>query len=102
MVDLTEHSLLPESEIWFIKEDDWWVAHHDPSGVASQGRTRPEAHEMITEAVLLHRGEIGESIDSWEEEKEVLEDFGFTPDEIAAVKEARDSDDHQELPEFMQ
>lgn len=101
MTDLEGHDLLPESELRFVQEGDVIVAHHDPTGVASQGETHEKAHEMITEAVLLYRGEIGESITSWEEEREALEGFGFTDDEIAEIREARDTEP-DELPEFMQ
>jgi len=82
-------TLSDDGEIWTAKDED--------SGVASQGKTREEALEMLDEAVALHRGEIGESIDSWEEEKEALEELGIDPE---GVKEAREED--SELPEFMQ
>lgn len=101
MTDLGDHDLLPDSEVRFVEEGDLWVAHHDLSGVVSQGRTRGEAHEMITEAVLLYRGEIGEPIETWEDEKELLEELDLTDEEIAELKKSRD-DDPQELPEFLQ
>jgi len=74
-----------------------WSAIDEDLGVASGGDTREEALEMLDEAVALHKGEIGESIDSWEEEKEVLEEMGIDPDEVKAARE-----DDPELPEFMQ
>ncbi len=83
--------------ITLTQEDDWWVAKDEEIGVASQGRTRQEALENLDEAVALYKGEIGDPIETWEEEKEVLEDLGIDPDE---VKEAREEND--ELPEFMQ
>jgi predicted RNase H-like HicB family nuclease len=83
--------------IILTEEDDWWVAKDDETGVASQGETREEALEMLDEAVALHEGEIGESIDTWEEEAELLEDLGIDPEE---VKEARE--ENEGLPEFMQ
>lgn len=101
MPDLEGHDLLPEDEIRFEQEDDWWVAHHEPSNVASQGKTREKAHEMVTEAVLLHRGEIGEPIETWEEEKELLREIGMTDEEIQEIKETRD-EGANELPEFLQ
>jgi len=52
---------------------------------------------MLDDAVALHRGEIGESIDTPEKEREVLRDLGLDPDEIEAAREEND-----ELPEFMQ
>jgi predicted RNase H-like HicB family nuclease len=78
-------------------ETDWWTAVDEETGVASQGETRHDALENLDEAVALYKGEIGEPIETWEEEKEVLEDLGIDPDE---VKEAREEND--ELPEFMQ
>ncbi|SNR67239.1 Predicted nuclease of the RNAse H fold, HicB family [Halorubrum ezzemoulense] len=78
-------------------DDGWWVARDEATGVASQGETREDALANLDEAVALHKGEIGESIDTWEEEKEALDDLGIDPDE---VEQARD--EHDELPEFMQ
>lgn len=101
MVDLEGHDLLPEAEIQFVREDEWWVAHHEPSGVASQGETRDEAHAMITEAVLLHRGEIGDSIDTWEEEAAALRDFGFSEEKIQTIKDQRETEP-EDLPDWMQ
>lgn len=77
--------------------DGWWTAKDVETGVASQGETREEALDMLDEAVALHKGEIGESIDTWEEEKAVLEGLGLDPEE---VKQSREEND--ELPEFMQ
>jgi predicted RNase H-like HicB family nuclease len=74
-----------------------WTARDEEARVASQGDTREEALENLDEAVALHKGEVGESVDSWEEEKAVLEDLGIDPDE---VKQSREESD--ELPEFMQ
>ncbi|MDF9748410.1 type II toxin-antitoxin system HicB family antitoxin [Natrinema salsiterrestre] len=86
-----------EERITLTKEDDWWVAKDEGTGVASQGKTRTEALKNLDEAVALYNGEVGESIDSWEEEKEVLEDLGLDPEEVKANREAADG-----LPEFMQ
>jgi predicted RNase H-like HicB family nuclease len=86
-----------EQEIHLTKEDDWWVAKDVETGVASQGKTRQEALKMLDEAVALHKGEIGESIDTPEEEREVLRDLGIDPDEVEAAREEND-----ELPDFMQ
>jgi predicted RNase H-like HicB family nuclease len=83
--------------ITLTQEDDMWVAKDEEVGVASHGETQHEALENLEEAVALHKGEIGDSIETWEEEKEVLEDLGIDADE---VKEAREEND--ELPEFMQ
>lgn len=100
MPALEGHDLLPKSEIRFVQEDDWWVVHHEPTNVTTQGKTRSEAHEMITEAVLLHEGKIGEPVETWEDEKELMEDLGMTPAEIQEVKEKRESP--PPLPDFLQ
>ncbi|EMA69253.1 hypothetical protein C468_01750 [Halorubrum kocurii JCM 14978] len=78
-------------------DDGWWVARDEATGVASQGETRQDALDNLDEAVALHKGETGDSVDNWEEEKEVLEELGIDPDE---VQQARD--EHDGLPEFMQ
>ena len=84
--------------ITLTQEDDgWWAARDEATGVASQGETRQDALDNLDEAVALHKGEIGESIDTREEEKDVLEDLGIDPDE---VEQARD--EHDGLPDFMQ
>ena len=78
-------------------DDGWWVARDEATGVASQGETREDALANLDEAVALHKGEIGESIDTWEEEKEALDDLGIDPEE---VQQARD--EHDGLPDFIQ
>lgn len=85
------------ARIILVEEDGWWVAKDEETGVASQGKSREEALEMLDEAVALYKGEIGESIDSWEEEKAVLEELGIDPEEVKAAR-----DEERELPEFMQ
>jgi len=77
-------------------EDGWWTARNVEVGVSSQGETKQEALENLDEAVALYKGEIGDPIETWEEEKEVLKDLGIDPDE---VKKSREEND--ELPEFM-
>ncbi len=86
----------PQTTITLTKEDDWWVAKDEETGVASQGKTRTEALEMLDEAVALHNDEKGESVDTAEKERDVLEDLGLDPDEI---EESRQK--HDELPDFM-
>ena len=78
-------------------DDGWWVARDEATGVASQGETRQDALDNLDEAVALHKGETGDSVDNWEEEKEVLDELGIDPDE---VQQARDENDG--LPEFIQ
>jgi predicted RNase H-like HicB family nuclease len=87
----------PEIRLIQDPETDWWTAKDMDTGVASQGETREAALENLDEAVGLYRGEIGESIDSWEEEKAVLEELGIDPAEVKANREAYDG-----LPEFLQ
>ena len=77
-------------------DDGWWVARDEETGVASQGETRQDALDNLDEAVALHKGEIGESIDTREEEEKVLEELGIDPDEVAQAR-----DEHDGLPDFM-
>jgi predicted RNase H-like HicB family nuclease len=83
-------------EIRLVEADDGWVATDVETGVASQGETREAALENLDEAVALHRGDIGETIETPEAEREVLRDMGLDPDEIEAAREAG-----EDLPEFM-
>lgn len=76
---------------------EWWVAKDRETGVATQGKSRQAALENLDEAVALHKDENGDTVGSWEEEREVLEDLGIDADE---VKRAREEND--DLPEFMQ
>jgi len=78
-------------------EGDWWVITDVNTGVTTQGKTREHALEMLDEAVGLHKGEIGEPIDTPEEEREALLELGFSPEVIEA---GRDAD--EDLPDFMQ
>jgi len=74
-----------------------WVIIDVETGVTTQGDTRQEALEMLDEAVALHKGESGESIETPEEERKVLRDLGIDPEEVEDAREEND-----ELPEFMQ
>lgn len=85
------------TQIRLVEEDGWWVATDLSTGVTSQGETREEALAMLDEAVALYNGEIGDSVDTPEEERAVLEDLGIDPDEVEASREEND-----ELPPFMQ
>lgn len=62
----------------------------------AKGKTRETALENLDEAVALHRGEIGESVDTPAEEREILRDLGIDPEEVEQAREGTD-----ELPEFM-
>lgn len=86
-----------EQEIRLVHSGEWWVATDVDTGVASQGKTREQALANLDEAVALHRGEIGESVETPDEEREVLRDLGIDPDEIEQAREEND-----ELPEFME
>jgi predicted RNase H-like HicB family nuclease len=86
-----------EGEIRMWREGEYWVITHVETGVTTQGQTREEALEMLDEAVALHEGEAGESIDTAEEEREALRELDIDPDEVAAARGEKD-----ELPDFMQ
>lgn len=86
-----------EDEIRMWREGDWWVITDIETGVTTQGQTREEALKMLDEAVALYRGEVGESIDTPEEEAEILRELGLDPEEIETAREEND-----ELPDFMQ
>jgi len=86
-----------EPSITLTEDDGWWVARDTETGVASQGQTREEALENLDEAVALYKSEVGESIDSPEEEREFFEEIGLDPDEIEAERGASDG-----LPECLQ
>ena len=86
-----------DDEIRMWREGDGWVITDVETGVTTQGETRKEALEMLDEAVALHKGEIGEAIETPEEEREVLRDLGIDPEEVEDAREEND-----ELPDFMQ
>ena len=69
------------------EDDGWWVARDEEAGVTTQGSTRSAALENLDEAVALQRGEVGDSIDAWEEEAAVLDDLGIDPDEVKTARE---------------
>lgn len=86
-----------EDEIRMWREGDDWVITDVETGVTTQGETREHALEMLDEAVALHKGEIGDPIETPEQEREALRDLGLDPAEIDAAREEND-----ELPDFMQ
>lgn len=49
-------------EVHLWREDETWIAKDLATDVASQGRTREEALELLDEAVALHRDEIGRPV----------------------------------------
>lgn len=46
-----------EVRITLTKEDEWWVATDEQTGVTSQGKTRESALENLDEAVAGYDGE---------------------------------------------
>ena len=73
------------------------VGRDEETGVASQGESREGAISMLDEAVALHRDEAGESIDTPEEERELLENLGIDPEAVETARE--DADD---VPGFVE
>lgn len=43
--------------ILLVKEDNWWIAKDEESGVVSQGRTRESALTNLDEALRGYHGE---------------------------------------------
>lgn len=86
----TQRNESSESGVVFIYEDDGSItARDEETGVASFGDTKPEALQMLAEALELHEGG-GEPIEDPDEF--LREELGIDPDEL---------DDDRELPEFM-
>jgi len=86
----------PEQEIRLVDSGKWWVATDVETGVASQGETRSEALANLDEAVSLQHGEENNSVETPEQEREILDELGIDPDEVESAREDADS-----LPEFM-
>jgi predicted RNase H-like HicB family nuclease len=80
----------PAQEIRLVDTDGMWVATDVETGVASQGPTREAALGNLDEAVALHRGETGSSVDTPEQEREVLRELGIDPDEVAEARSGSD------------
>ena len=51
------------SSVTITKEDDWFVAKDDETGVTRQGKTRPEALSNLAEAIALHDEPIPDDAD---------------------------------------
>ena len=83
-----DHTREKEVRVW--REATMWVAKDVETGIASQGDTRIEALEMLDEAVALHQGKIGESIETPRQEREVLRELGIDPDEVESAREEND------------
>jgi len=56
--DSTTNPDLPTgTTITLTREEDWWVAKDEDTGVVSQGKTRQEALENLDDAVRGYRGD---------------------------------------------
>jgi predicted RNase H-like HicB family nuclease len=53
----TNHEPPTGTTITLTREDDWWVARDEDTGVASQGKSRQEALENLDEALQGYHGE---------------------------------------------
>jgi len=73
------------ARIILTREDDWWVATDDETGVTSQGSSRAEALENLDEAVAVYRGEIGRPPTDDE-----LREIGIDPEANASGDELPD------------
>ncbi|KAB1196052.1 MULTISPECIES: type II toxin-antitoxin system HicB family antitoxin [Haloferax] len=49
--------------VTIVKDGDWFVATDESTGVASQGKTRPEALAMLAEAIELHESPLPADVD---------------------------------------
>jgi predicted RNase H-like HicB family nuclease len=87
----------PNQEIRLVNSEGMWVATDIGTGIASQGESREAALENLDDALALHRGEVGESVESPEAEREILRELDIDPDEIEAAREDADN-----LPDFME
>jgi len=70
----TNHEPPTGTTITLTREEDWWVAKDEETGVVSQGKSRQEALENLDEAVQGYRGE-GEPPSD-----EDLRELGIDPD----------------------
>lgn len=68
------------SSVTITRDDDWFVAHDEDTGVASQGKTRPEALANLAEALRVHSGG-GEEI---EDAEAFLDDIDAKPEDERA------------------
>ncbi len=62
----------PEETIKIVREDDWWLIHHEEIGVTTQGKTRLSALLMLADAIAAYN-------DSDEDLVELSKDV-FIPD----------------------
>jgi predicted RNase H-like HicB family nuclease len=71
----TNHEPPTGTTITLTREDKWWVAKDEETGVASQGKTRQEALENLDEALQGYHGEGKPPSD------EDLREMGITPEQ---------------------
>lgn len=62
----------PDETIKIVREDDWWLIHHEEIGVTTQGKTRLSALLMLADAIAAYN-------DSDEDLVELSKDV-FIPD----------------------
>jgi len=72
------------TRIILTRDDDWWIATDDATGVTSQGQTRQDALENLDEAIDGYEGGGQEPIEA------ELRDAGIDPgnNEVGAIDES--------------
>ncbi len=63
----------PKENIKIVREEDWWLIHHEELGITTQGKTRLHALLMLADAIAAYN-------DSDEDLMELSKDV-FIPDE---------------------
>jgi predicted RNase H-like HicB family nuclease len=53
-----------DTEVTVSRDGDWFVALDEETGVASQGKTRPEALANLAEALRIHEEPVSEDIEA--------------------------------------
>ena len=81
----------PQTIMLSQEDDGTWVAIDTELHVGGQGATREEALLELDDAVALHTGEGGKSI---EDEEAFMREIGIDPEEI-------EREGGKDLPEFM-
>jgi predicted RNase H-like HicB family nuclease len=51
-----------DTEVTVSRDGEWFVALDEETGVASQGKTRPEALANLAEALEIHEGSLAEDV----------------------------------------
>ncbi len=78
----------PEETIRIVREDDWWLIHHDELGITTQGKTRLHAILMLADAIAAYNDsdedliELSKDVFIPDEEMlEFIEDYKENPDD---------------------